>query len=200
MRLWDSKRGIGMEAKAYQLYQDKEPTELYMTKSTAAADNGPLPAQKTEIKAYNAVGEITDSAKDDLTPRSALFMVVVRFFEADMTRPMNKEFFLPPSDEWDPLPTSKQVYEHIGIDPTKTHATGAMWDSMIVQKRSQSAPILDLSDVSLIGRSLEKVLQVDSVPATFNSKQDLQKTQKRDEITLVSNLFMGATIDLKALL
>jgi hypothetical protein len=189
-------RGIGLEARAYQLYQDKEPKALYMTKSTAAADNAPRPPQKTNIQAYNAVGVFEDLVDGD-EPRSAVFMVVFRLFEVNMADQMRGSFVHPLSEKWDPLPTSEQVYEHIGVDPASLGATGAMWDSIVVQ---QSAPILDLSDVGLIGRSLEKILQVDSVPATFNSTQNLQNKENFDGIALVSNLFMAANVDLKALL
>lgn len=172
-----------------------------MTKSMADADNGPRPAQKTNIKAYNAVGEFEDLVNNDPTLRSAVFMVVIRFFEVDISNPTNKKY-VPSSDIWNPkpLPASDVVYKHIGVDPASRIATGAMWDSIIIQNRDQSAPILDLSDVSLIGRSLEKVLQVDSIPATFNKKQHLQQAENVEETALVSNLFMGANIDLKALL
>jgi hypothetical protein len=67
LRLWDGKRGIGLEARVYQYYphegSDQQYQQLGLIVSESAADSGTPEAQlKTKLKAYNAVGKLEKAA------------------------------------------------------------------------------------------------------------------------------------------
>jgi hypothetical protein len=199
IQLWDSKRGIGLEARVYQLHRDKAPQLLPMTESETVWDNGAPEGRKAENKAYNAVVPLEDLAKDDTGHKSATFLVALRFSEAELTNPNSgvKSSGPWPTPKWEktwPLPTPKEIYEYIGVSPSSKKATGAMWDTVLIEQRKKSDTVLEFSDVNLIGRSLEKILQVDVIPVTFGT------TKKQQGKALVSNLFVNANVDLEALL
>jgi hypothetical protein len=87
------------------------------------------------------------------------------------------------------------------------NATGAMWESIfLLQQREKFSPraSLQLSEIGLLGRSVEKILQVDLLPATFYTSEP-KDNEVRFPTTpyptaLVSNLFVHASVDLNALL
>jgi hypothetical protein len=103
-------------------------------------------------------------------------------------------------------PTSQDLYKHVGVDPSCFHATGAMWEGIFLDRRKGSEPVLDLTEFNMIGRSLEKILQVDIIPATFFNEDEGDGEKYKDKgdgkkyAALVSNLFVRANIDLKSLL
>jgi hypothetical protein len=220
IRLWDGKRGIGLEVRVYQLQLGIEPgnyeyEQLKMSESDTIADNGPPEAQiKNKVKAYNAVVKLQESANNEHVhsePRSATFLAAIRFFEAaspplPSTTPTSEDIPAPISKKWPSLPEPKDIYEYVGVSPSSSKATGAMWDTVFIERRKKSDSVLDLNEVSLIGRSLEKILQVDIVPAFFSDTKDTQDqatTKQQTEVqekALVSNIFVRPNVDLKALL
>jgi len=226
IRLWDGKRGIGLEARVYQLQPGKEPGEykyeqLQMSESDSVADSGTPEArkiQKNKVKAYNAVVKLHEPANDKHVhsePRSATFLAAIRFFEAaplpvpttvPTTVLTSEDIPAPKSENWPLPPQPKDIYQYIGVSSSSSKATGAMWDTIFIERRKRSDSVLDLHEFSLIGRSLEKILQVDIVPAFFSDAKDTldKATTKQEtefqETALVSNLFVRPNVDLKALL
>lgn len=198
IRYWDKdkdkeKWNRGLEARVYQIV-DGKPKELDMNKSVLEADNGPedVPGS-TKITAYNAVVELKDDPRllnRPKSPRSATFLAVIRLIDFDKEENSNwPEHYEPP--------TSQALYNHVGVDPFSLHATGAMWEGIFLDQRKGSEPVLDLTEFNIIGRSLEKILQVDIVPATFFNNDE---GDGEEYAALVSNLFVRANIDLKSLL
>jgi hypothetical protein len=193
---WDKNTnngGRGLEAKVYQ-FVDGDYLQLPLVKSRTEADNGPRFAEgKTYLTAYNAVAKLADQPHvfgQPKVPKSATFVAAIRLFEDG-----EKE-----GDVWPSLPTSKQFYDHIGINPLDLHATGAMWEGIFLDRRTYSTgsePVLDLAEINMIGRSLEKILQVDIIPATFS---DDDEASREKYSVLVSNLFIKGNVDLRALL
>lgn len=192
----NDKVGRGLEAKVYQ-FVDGGYKELKLVKSMWEADNGP---DKTGLTAYNAVGKLTENTPrffgKSRAPRSATFVAAIRLFEGKENdgRPWPEQ-----------LPTSQEFYDHIGVHPWHEKATGAMWERIYLDRHTCGAgsePVLDLAEFNMIGRSLEKVLQVDIVPATFKDDGESQNDPKHPKkySALVSNLFIKANVDLKALL
>jgi len=94
-------------------------------------------------------------------------------------------------------PNSRDLYKHVGVNPSCFHATGAMWERIFLDRRTNSEPVLDLAEFHMIGRSFEKILQVDIIPATFFNDDE---GDGKECAALVSNLFIRANIDLKSLL
>lgn len=162
MRFWDETREIGLEANVYQyLPEENKPYKrLSRTQSEAAADNGPDEVQgEFRVRAYNVVVPfpyLPDQGHKE--HRRATFVAAIRLFEGDgKARP-----------DWDPkLPTSEEMHEHIGVDPSSDKATGAMWDTIFIERRDKADCVLDLAEVNLVGRALEKILQVAVIPAPF---------------------------------
>jgi hypothetical protein len=202
----EDKRGRGLEAQIYQYDPAANGgnggyTQLELVKSSWEADNGP---DKTGLTAYNAVGKLKpelDNAPPPLgqykPPRSATFVATIRLFEGEANG----------LGGWSEEPPSPQAfYAHIGIDPLGNKATGAMWERIFLSPCSYGAglePVLNLAEFNMIGRSLEKILQVDMIPATFKDDDEANfddTNHKRKYLALVSNLFVKANVDLKAML
>jgi hypothetical protein len=212
IRFWDETRKIGLEANVYQ-YQPGE-AELYkrlpLTQSEAAADNGPDEVQgEYRVRAYNAVVPFPhlpnqDHGQKEHRRATFTFVAAIRLFEGDANS----------QPDWDPtLPTSEEMHKHIGVDPSSDNATGAMWDTIFIERRDKSDSVLDLAEVHLVGRTLEKILQVAVIPTPFyqggettaqggeTTAQGGETTAQGGETTaLVSNLFIRPNVDLKAML
>jgi hypothetical protein len=163
--------------------------------SDSLADSGtPEAQQKTNLKAYNAIVKLQDSTKNDTgrsKTRSATFLAAIRFIEAPLSNESAWDR-VPISAKWPPLPGPRDIYRHIGVSPLSPDANGAMWDTIFIDRLKNSESVFDLDEVNLIGRSLEKILQVDLIPISFSG-------DKR-ETALVSNLFLRPSVDLKSLL
>ncbi|KAH6715016.1 hypothetical protein BKA61DRAFT_574493 [Leptodontidium sp. MPI-SDFR-AT-0119] len=67
---------------------------------------------------------------------------------------------------WPTIPTSEEIYKHIGISSSEPTAVAAMWETIFARERSIGR-ISELSEDRLVARCLEKVLHVDLVPASF---------------------------------
>jgi hypothetical protein len=199
IRYWNKnpEKQIGLEAKVYQL-QDGTYKPLLMIESDAVADNGtPDTQEKFRTKAYNLLVPLP---KLPGKGRCATFVVSIHLYEGDDKKWDDAELFKPPSSE--------DIYSHVGVNPSNVNATGAMWESLIIE-RNKSYSVLDLTEASLIGRSLEKILQVDIVPATFKgdakdprniAAEDKDAFPSTPETALVGNLFVHQNVDLKQLL
>jgi hypothetical protein len=128
-------------------------------------------------------------------PRSATFLVAIRLFEGPSTGPRR----------WPKLPSSEELYDHIAVHPKHQNATGAMWERVFLDRPNYGKglePVLELVEFNMIGRSLEKILQVDIVPATFFDDDEVKVIgpKRKKYSALVSNLFVKQNVDLKALL
>jgi hypothetical protein len=191
---YEDKEVRALEIKLYQLL-DGEYQPLEMTKSPWEADNGTKYVEgQTSLTAYNAVGKLPQPDPDHFSkakskvPRTATFLAAFRLVENDEEDGDVK---------WPKLPTSEDLYQHVGVDPSCFHATGAMWESIFLDRRTEPEPILDLSEFNMIGRSLEKILQVDIIPVTFANDH---MSNGKEYATLVSNLFVREKVDLNSLL
>lgn len=93
-------------------------------------------------------------------------------------------------------PSPKEIYDYVGAKSSNySSATGAMWQTLFLEKAKDTYHVSELSEVNLVARCLEKILQVDIIPASFNSGNPTKTS-----LAVVSNLFIRAEIDLKALL
>jgi hypothetical protein len=170
-----------------------------MIKSEAAVDNGPREVQdKTNsISAYNAIFPLADVAKSKSAhPRSVTFLAAIRFFQDYEPNSENSDY-VPAPNTWPPVLDSKAIYDYVGVSSSNQQATGAMWDTIFIDRFMKSDADMDLDEIGLIGRSLEKILQVELVPAIFTT---LDGTHDREEATIVSNIFIRPSIDLEAVL
>jgi hypothetical protein len=133
LRLWDGKRGIGLEARVYQYHPREKPDQQYkqleLIMSDSAADSGTPEAQlKTNLKAYNAVGKLEKPTKKEGSRsemRIATFLAAFRFFEAPLSRPATSDE-IPVSVNWPACPPPEAIYKYVGVSPSSNYATGAM--------------------------------------------------------------------------
>jgi len=44
------------------------------------------------------------------------------------------------------IPTSRDLYNYVGVNPSELHATGAMWERIFLDRRTESESILDLAN------------------------------------------------------
>ncbi|KAH8901092.1 hypothetical protein GQ53DRAFT_814577 [Thozetella sp. PMI_491] len=97
------------------------------------------------------------------------------------------------------LPLSSQkLYEFIGVSPSSNKATGALWRTIFTQLKSNLIPTLNLVEATLAGRALEKILQVDMIPAIIDARPNGPEKIPEEEYALVSNLYFWANVDLKS--
>jgi hypothetical protein len=206
IRLWDSKRGIGLEARIYAFHTGKKPDQkdedsetttkadpptpkfryehLPLTKSETDVNSGTQKARETTNQlAYNAAFKVPTNK--DGVPRSATFVAAIRFFEGpryEKKGPEDPEVptwkYVPDSRDWPDPPTPREIFRHVGVSLSSEKATGAMWDTIFIERLMKSDSDLDLDEVNLIGRSLEKILQVDLVPDFFGESEETEDQQK----------------------
>jgi hypothetical protein len=205
--------GRGLEAQLYQFNPESgKYTLLKMIKSKMEADSGPKDDknEETKLTAYNAVAELKKESHQrgllgqSKSARSTTFLVAIRLFEGP--KRMCPEWPKQPCQkDWPELPSSKDLYEHIAVDPSHQNATGAMWEGIFLDRRTYglgSEPVIDLTEFNMIGRTCEKILQVDIIPTTFEDDDEDEDDgpDRKEYSVLVSNLFVKSNVDLKALL
>jgi hypothetical protein len=207
LRYWDVNRKVGLEAKVYAVGDDGSSSILPLTPSWAQRDSGSQDQRGDRVKAYTGFYEFPSLGKNTTIHqghRSVTVIAAIRLFEGDETG----------GGEWPKLPTSQELFNYIGVSPSSPDATGALWESVFVDRRGQG-PMLSLADFSMLGRSLEKILEVDIIPASFayfgnqRHRNEHIKKDKDDYITnseypryaaLVSNIFLHTVVDLNAML
>jgi hypothetical protein len=222
LRYLDTARAIGMEARVYQHCPSPNCTEcpgfrrvgeykqLGVQKSRLEVDSGAESGETYpwDVPAYNAFGRLVNHRHEGRC--NTTFLAAIRLREAPELRKQFetrsedwlKEYlsrgdwakeFWPEEEKWPELPTSKDIYDYIGVDPRSPDAVGAMWETIFLDRERKTDSSSELAEVRLIGRSLEKILQVDLVP-------DLRCPAPI--LVPVSNIFHWplANIDLKALL
>jgi hypothetical protein len=197
---WNSEKQIGLRAKVYRLLSNGKYEQLPMIESASISDNGTT-QDEFKTKAYNLSVKFPQ-LEDRSKSRSVTFVVAIHLFE---------------TESWDnagysdPPPSSQEIYHYVGVNPSNLKATGVMWETLFIERQNKSDSVLDIAEVGLIGRSVEKILQVDIVPAGFKLDADVLQSQvaiqenwdafpSMPETVLMSNLFVRQNVDLKSLL
>ena len=90
--------------------------------------------------------------------------------------------------------TSEDIFDWVGADPLSSWATGAMWETIFFRREDETNCVSELSEVNLVARCLQRVLHVDLVP------QGLKVEGKKRPLALLSNIILGAELDMQALL
>jgi hypothetical protein len=135
---------------------------------------------------YEVTASLPDAANTGYKDRRATFLAAFCLFDG------HKDI------EIDKLPSPQQIYEYVGVSPSdSSSATGAMWQTIFLERVERNYNTSELSEVSLVARCLEKILQVDLIPTTF-SRPGVREASH--SLAVVSNLFIRAEVDLKALL
>ncbi|RYP68934.1 hypothetical protein DL770_008350 [Monosporascus sp. CRB-9-2] len=170
VRYWDQSRTIQLEARVYHVPNNEEnmrPLELALIEG--------------EVGPCRAVYQLD---KQSLDNGSATFVAAFRL--TDSSSP----------GEWPDVPSSEDIYEYVGVSPSSMNAVGAMWETILLPRVETANYMSELPEVNLIGRCLEKILQVDLVPGWLSLADD----QYGPSLALVSNIFLRPKVDLKSLL
>ncbi|RYP67448.1 hypothetical protein DL771_007226 [Monosporascus sp. 5C6A] len=86
------------------------------------------------------------------------------------------------------------IFKSMVIGPQNELATGAMWQSIFYKRQEGTEFFSELCEVNIVARCLEKILDVDLVPTACHTVEWASRP-----LALVSNLFLEANVDLKAL-
>lgn len=189
MKFVDMETGIGLEAKVWEMDTgaDYSPEGFYK----------PLELRRNKICTdTTSKGHPKPSTYSIIVPlkcrRKVVFFAAFRLFKGRK----QEEREMQNSD----LPMPDAIHKHVvlGKDSdgrikdgrsTDTGRTGLMWASIFLGRHLHTGSVPEPTEVSLLGRCMEKILQVDLVPRPKSSYS-----------TLVSNSFVEPTIDLKAFL
>ena len=144
---------------------------------------------------YTAIAKLHPSTAGmgGVGTRIETFVAAIRIVEgADATGDTERK--------WPPKPTSESMHREVGVDTanpdsimmSNPNATGAMWETILLGRDLRTDLTSEFTEISLIARCLEKILQVDVVPAPF-------ETDDRP-MALVSNAFIHPAVSLRALL
>ncbi|ERF69363.1 hypothetical protein EPUS_09270 [Endocarpon pusillum Z07020] len=214
LRIWDKKHEIGLDAMVWQLDLDgKNYQRLKLTKQKRGADSrastpeSPRLSTATEEEepivpdnTYDAVAKLPDMKKAGVGRRNATFVAAIRLIEPQEEYPKVKRSKIPtpepiadpkaeepPKVEWPKIPTPEEIYNYVAANPSSLGATGNMWETIFLERDLHTDSVSEYTEVSLVGRCLEKILQVDIVPRDFPT------------LALVSNLFVLPRVDFKSL-
>ncbi|KAI1158017.1 hypothetical protein F5B18DRAFT_642755 [Nemania serpens] len=98
------------------------------------------------------------------------------------------------------IPSSEDMHQDVWIEPVRpdrflieadSQATGVMWETILQSRDLHTDSMTEFTEISLIARCLEKILQVDLVPGFDGTKNQAS--------ALISNLFMHPTVNLRSL-
>jgi hypothetical protein len=217
IRFMDVKRGIVLEIQVFEVSTDKspgqhEPRMLKMEISESAWDSGTTEARRdfavNTVKAYNAIVELPENTT------SATFLARIRFIEGHFINGrfiegrLIEDRLIESENSWPSLPNSMEMYKYVGVSPLSLNATSTMWKTILADRRERreiSGFVMRPAEFDLVGRALEKILQVDIIPAYFSGTPDARGAVMTDienvkHASLVSNLFLHPNVDLLSLL
>ncbi|KAK4210373.1 hypothetical protein QBC37DRAFT_322240 [Rhypophila decipiens] len=115
-----------------------------------------------------------------------IFVASFRLFEDSKTQPLTAS--LPPQTCLSP----QSISDFVRNGEADAPGTAPLWQATFNERQESMDCVSELCEGSVVGRCLEKILRVDLVPATMP-----QSNQKH--FTLVSNMFLKATVDLKSM-
>jgi len=179
---------VRLKAKVFQLCKDGEWHCLPFTRSIIEP-HGRANSEdlcNSNPCEYEVTASLPDAAKTGYKDRRATFLAAFRLSDGLKDSGIGKP------------PSPRQIYGYVGVSPSdSSSATGAMWQTIFLERVERNYNTSELSEVSLVARCLEKILQVDLIPTTF-SRAGVRKASH--SLAVVSNLFIRAEVDLKAVL
>ncbi|RYP71045.1 hypothetical protein DL769_004758 [Monosporascus sp. CRB-8-3] len=108
------------------------------------------------------------------------------------------------SDDFPDPPSSEEIFEYVGVDPTSENAMCTMWETIFLEQNEKFCSISEFSEVKLIARCLEKILHVDLIPESFGNEYETEGSDEKKKtvgpLASVGNIFLQADVDLESLL
>lgn len=181
----DGFTSVRLKAKVFQLDKDGKWQYVPFTRKPDGRENSEDLCHTNSCE-YEVTASLPEAKYTGYKNRRATFLAAFRLSDELIDRGIG----IPPSPQ--------QIYQYVGVSPSNTScATGAMWQTIFLERVERNYNISELSEVCLIARCLEKILQVDLIPTTFSRAG---VTNASHSLAVVSNLFIRAEVDLKALL
>jgi len=94
------------------------------------------------------------------------------------------------------MPPHEAVRDFLRSGSPQARGTASMWRSIFSERQENLECISELCEENIVGRCLEKILSVDVVPGRV-PQESLEPLR---HLALVSNMFLRANVDLKAVL
>ncbi|KAI1128833.1 hypothetical protein F5Y10DRAFT_291616 [Nemania abortiva] len=216
LRIMDMDLNIGLEARVYQLNADGgDVTALDLkrfpdrdmcgisqssslgfasSESTIAGGASSIPSAadrgfNSEAPVYRATAKLHPASRENGGPRrSETFIAAIRLIQsADITAP----------EEDLEIPFSEEMHDDVWIEPARTvfeqesQATGVMWETILQWRDLHTDSMSEFTEISLMARCLEKILQVDLVPGIYGIEDKA--------FAVISNPFMHPNVSLRSL-
>ncbi|KAG4432069.1 hypothetical protein IFR05_012449 [Cadophora sp. M221] len=86
---------------------------------------------------------------------------------------------------WPNIPTSEEIYKHIGVASSEPAAAAVMWENILAHRELSTGLTSGFSENRLIARCLEKILHVDLVPASFGRSGERRYPRVEPVLTLL---------------
>ncbi|KAI0197441.1 hypothetical protein EV127DRAFT_489055 [Xylaria flabelliformis] len=220
LRVMDEGLNIGLEARVYQMSADgrhampldltpsqdqdtfeipqptrpsqSESTFSTYGKSTPSVGNRGINHESPVALVYRATAKLHKPSKETggYGDRSETFIAAIRLVHGtDMTV----------ADEDPKIPSSAEMHEDIWVEPVRSisllemnsQATGVMWETILQWRDLHTDSMSEFTEISLMARCLEKILQVDLVPCFYGTENKA--------LAVISNPFMRPTVSLRSL-
>ncbi|KAI0438685.1 hypothetical protein F4803DRAFT_554809 [Xylaria telfairii] len=141
---------------------------------------------------YRAIAKLQKPSKENggYTNRSETFIAAIRLIHGlDATE----------DSEDLAVPSSEDMHEGVWVEPVRpncvlewdSQATGIMWGTILQSRDLRPDSMSEFTEISLMGRCLEKILQVDLVPAFYGTENQA--------LAVISSPFMHPTVCLRSL-
>ncbi|KAI0110815.1 hypothetical protein GGR51DRAFT_79405 [Nemania sp. FL0031] len=139
---------------------------------------------------YRATGKLHPASKENGgSRRSETFIAAIRLVQNAGTAT---------SDEDPEIPSSEDMHDDVWVEPAKTiyetpksQATGVMWETILQWRDLHTDSMSEFTEISLMARCLEKILQVDLVPGIYGTEDKA--------LAVISNPFMHPNVSLRSL-
>ncbi|KAI1750062.1 hypothetical protein F4782DRAFT_548893 [Xylaria castorea] len=219
-RIMDERLNIGLEARVYQMSADgrhatsldltpsldqdtceiRQPSDFDSSESTFSTYGNSTPSvgdrgtnDETPVHlVYRATAKLHKPSKENggYCNRSETFITAIRLIHGTDTTAASE----------DPkIPSSEDMHEDIWVEPVRpispleqnSQATGVMWETVLQWRDLHTDSMSEFTEISLMARCLEKILQVDLVPCFYGTENQA--------LAIISNPFMRPTVSLRSL-
>ncbi|KAI8634080.1 hypothetical protein F5Y19DRAFT_487609 [Xylariaceae sp. FL1651] len=184
--IWNSQQAAPSLIQKFDSYGATSST--LASSNLTSTDNSITSIASGQI-AYKAIAKLHPPTKQGggLGNRSETFIAAIRLVQSD------------DADEEPEIPSSEDMHRDVWVEVVRpgsvmesgSQATGAMWETILQWRDLRTDSMSEFTEISLIARCLEKILQVDLVPGIFESGNRT--------VAILSNPFMHPTVNLRSL-
>ncbi|KAI1154425.1 hypothetical protein F4825DRAFT_472164 [Nemania diffusa] len=227
LRIMDTNLNIGLEVRVYQLNVDgngvtalnlNRPRNKATSRTPLSSSSGVSLSKSTPTTQTSYATSSTDGGSNDEAPfhlvyeataklhppsnktggyrRSETFIAAIRLIQGASSTT---------SSEAPEIPSSEDMHQSVWVEPARgpfeleSQATGVMWETILQWRDLHTDSMSEFTEISLMARCLEKILQVDLVPGFYNTRTETATETKKKALAVISNPFMHPTVSLRSL-